>query len=938
MNNHNSWSLKQVSQRNSSHTRYYKLANTLAFFSILVFGIFRGIEFLENGDYAALRLMLIFVLLSLILLILLFSIARSARVLAFFIPLFVFAIYSAGSILIGYFSHYFIVYLVLCIIAGVYFQPKSLFWYILVSNAAIFCIVISGVFFRENSGVSQTSELIASWVMAICGSMLVYTLTKFAWDKNSASVKAEDTFTTLMASTPNLMATVDELNCITYISKPLAEFAHIWNAELPVGRPILDLFGEMNIKMTISEILESPGYFEDTREITRNGKPRYFKIISDKLAGDTGGTFIDITDITPVVQSKLEAEAANRSKSSFLATMSHEIRTPLNAIIGFSEIELQRNLSAEARVNLEKIFISGSGLLAIINDILDISKIEAGSFSLIPVDYDSPSLINDTIQLNIVRIGSKPIEFELEIDETLPARLHGDEIRVRQILSNLLSNAFKYTEAGKVVLRIRWEVRGQDLMLIFIVEDTGRGIKKEDIGKLFSEYSQLDVQANRKIEGTGLGLSITKKLITMMDGSIEVESEYGRGSVFTARIRQGIVSPEPLGREMVENLKTFKFRESQRKRGTTIVRSWMPYGKVLIVDDVATNLDVARGLMLPYGLSIDCVSSGPAAVALIRKEQVRYDAVFMDHMMPGMDGIEAVRIIRNEIGTEYAKNIPIIALTANALAGNEKLFIANGFNDFISKPVDLKRLNSLLNHWIRDRQSKETLRKAEKEQAEKAAAHAAVEAAERALAESAGPGTGSWPKTGLAADEIDFSAGVDRYGEQEVYVAVLRSYMIHTPDLLEKLRSPSPETLGDYAVNVHGLKGASYGICAEEIGKTAEALEYAAKAGNYEKVAADNREFIDRVEKALAGIRALLQENGEVKKEQAAAPSRALLEKILDAGRHFKSTMMEAAVGELEKYTYESGGDLVAWLREQVDNLEYDAIRQRLEKELGGGT
>jgi signal transduction histidine kinase/CheY-like chemotaxis protein/HPt (histidine-containing phosphotransfer) domain-containing protein len=911
--------------KNDGSTRYYHLANTLAFCSVLLFGIIRGIEYLDHRDFVSLRFVLIFVLVVLLLLLLLFRVARNARILAFLVPLFVFTAYSAGSIAIGSFNNYFIVYLALCILAGVYFQPKSLFWFILLSNAAIFGIICSGVFWTQGTAVFRMSELVTGWAVAVCGSTLIYTITQFAWDKNSASVKAEDTFTTLMAATPNLIAMVDELNCINYISKPLAEFAHIWKPELPVGRPILDLFGEMNIKMMISEILESPGYFEDTREIVRNGKARYFKIISDKLAGETRGTFIDITDITSVVLSKLEAEAANRSKSAFLATMSHEIRTPLNAIIGLSEIQMQRDLPGEVHTDLEKIYNSGTGLLAIINDILDISKIEAGSFELIPVDYDSPSLINDTVQLNIVRIGSKPIGFEMEIDETLPARLHGDEVRVKQILNNLLSNAFKYTQEGKVILRIKWEVRGPDLILIFVVEDTGRGIKKEDLGKLFSEYSQLDTQANRKIEGTGLGLSITKKLVDMMEGYISVESEYGKGSIFTARIRQGIASPEPLGRDMVENLKNFRYREERRQNGKRLIRSWMPYGKVLVVDDVTTNLDVARGLMQPYGLTIDCVSSGRTAVDRIRQGAVHYDVIFMDHMMPDMDGLEATRIIRNEIGTEYAKTVPIIALTANALAGNEEMFLASGFDDFVSKPIDLMRLDLILNRWIRDRQSKETLQNAEREFMEK-------EAADRVKSEAS--------KSGLLeqslTDEIDFRAGTNRYGEEEIYFRILRSWMIHVPELLEKLRTLSRETLPDYAISVHGLKGASYGICAQRIGKKAEELEQAAKAGNYEQVAADNDAFIARVEKTVAALRSLLEKKTESApaKDKAPAPDKALLEKILDASRHFKPTVMEEALAELEKCDYESGGDLVPWLREQLDNLEYDAIRDRLEKEL----
>ncbi|MDR1950211.1 MAG: response regulator, partial [Spirochaetaceae bacterium] len=400
-------------------------------------------------------------------------------------------------------------------------------------------------------------------------------------------------------------------------------------------------------------------------------------------------------------EEKAKAEAASRAKSEFLATMSHEIRTPLNAIIGLSEIELQKNLAADVRSDLEKIHNSGSILLGIINDILDISKIEAGSFELIPVEYDTPSLLNDTVQLNIVRIGSKPITFSLDIDETLPARLFGDELRVKQILNNLLSNAFKYTREGLVKLRLKWEQREDDAYLVFTVEDTGQGIKPEDMDKLFSEYSQLDTRANRKIEGTGLGLSITRRLTEMMGGTITVESEYGRGSIFTVGLRQGIVGDQPIGKELAENLMSFRFIETRRNRGRNLVRSYMPYGKVLVVDDVVTNLDVARGLMLPYGLTIDCVNNGREAIDRIRNGAIQYDAVFMDHMMPGIDGIEATRIIRKEIGTEYAKTVPIIALTANALAGNEEMFLAAGFNAFIAKPIDIMRLDVILNQWVR---------------------------------------------------------------------------------------------------------------------------------------------------------------------------------------------------------------------------------------------
>jgi CheY-like chemotaxis protein len=349
----------------------------------------------------------------------------------------------------------------------------------------------------------------------------------------------------------------------------------------------------------------------------------------------------------------------------------------------------------------------------------------------------------------------------------------------------------------------------------------------------------------------------------------------------------------------------------------------MPYGRVLVVDDVSTNLDVAKGLMLPYGLTIDCVSSGQAAIDKIRDEKVRYDVIFMDHMMPGMDGIEAVRIIRSEIGTDYAKTIPIIALSANALAGNEKMFLSNGFDDFIPKPIDLQRLNTLLNLWIRDRHGGESSAGPEPVEAPPAGDNSGLPRIKT--------------KEFAVMEELNWTAGLDRYEEEDIYLRILRSYSVHTPELLEKLRSLSRETLADYAVTVHGLKGASYGICADGIGKKAEELEYAAKAGNYEKVAADNEAFTGRVEKFLADLAALLEKNTKTKTEKplAPAPDASLLGKILEASIHFKPRVMEESLVELEKYNYETGGELVSWLREQIDNLEYDAVQKRLETELG---
>ncbi|MDR3353991.1 MAG: response regulator, partial [Synergistaceae bacterium] len=321
------------------------------------------------------------------------------------------------------------------------------------------------------------------------------------------------------------------------------------------------------------------------------------------------------------------------------------------------------------------------------------------------------------IQVNAVRMGSKNINFELETDPGIPSMLYGDEIRVKQILNNLLSNAFKYTREGTVSLRVSWKQSGEDAIISFSVSDTGIGIKESDIPKLFTKYTQLDTKANRKIEGTGLGLSITKQLVDAMDGTISVRSEYLKGSTFTAKIRQRIANDRPIGDSLTVDLKSMSFMgEHMISRRSGLAYSHMPYGHVLVVDDVGTNLDVTRGLLAPYGLKVDCVSSGREAIDLVREGDVKYDLIFMDHMMPELDGIETTKIIRNDIGTEYARSVPIVALTANAIAGNEEMFLGHGFNSFISKPIDSARLDSILSKWVRDKQSPDVLSKAELEE------------------------------------------------------------------------------------------------------------------------------------------------------------------------------------------------------------------------------
>ena len=392
------------------------------------------------------------------------------------------------------------------------------------------------------------------------------------------------------------------------------------------------------------------------------------------------------------------AETANRTKSSFLAKMSHEIRTPLNAVLGISEIQLQNEtLPLDVKEAFTRIFNSGDLLLGIINDILDMSKIEAGKLELIHAEYDVSSIINDTVYLNTIKYESKPIEFILNVNEKVPSTLFGDELRIKQVLNNLLSNAFKYTKAGEVELSIDAEYSSANVVtLIFRVRDTGQGMTKEQVNKLFDEYSRFNLESNRATEGTGLGMGIAQNLVQMMNGEIFVESEHGKGSLFTVRLPQSYAGAPELGRESVERLRRFHLNYETKMKNIHIVREPIPFGKVLVVDDMEMNLYVAKEMLSLYGLQIDTALSGYEAIEKIKINT--YDVVFMDHMMPGMDGMETTREIR-KLGAEYYR-LPVIALTANAVSGVREMFLANGFNGFLSKPIIIQELDDILKEWI----------------------------------------------------------------------------------------------------------------------------------------------------------------------------------------------------------------------------------------------
>jgi PAS domain S-box-containing protein len=531
----------------------------------------------------------------------------------------------------------------------------------------------------------------------------------------------------------------------------------------------------------------------------------------------------DITNLKQMTKKQADAEAANAAKSAFLAKVSHEIRTPMNAILGITEIQLQEeSLSEEMQEALSRIYNSGYLLLGIINDILDLSKIEAGKLELTPINYDVPSLINDTVHLNIMRFDSKPIVFNLHIDENIPLTLFGDELRIKQILNNLLSNAFKYTDSGKVSLSITKEPSDKESMitLVFRVKDTGQGMTGEQMDKLFDEYTRFNLEANRTTEGAGLGMNITKRLIDLMEGEILVESEQGKGSTFIVRLPQGTVDEGVLGKAIVENLMQFRLgKMSQMKKTPQVVREYMPYGKILIVDDVETNLYVAKGLISPYGLTIDTANSGFEAIDKIKSGEV-YDIIFMDHFMPKMDGIETAKNLR-----DLGYTNPIVALTANALTGQTEIFLENGFDGFISKPIDIHQLNSVLNRLIRDKYPPEM-----------------IEAARQ-------------NKNGViqnANQQQSANAELIKIFIRDAEKAVKILETIHTNNYRRA------DDIQTYIINVHAMKSALANIGETEISAFARKLEEAGRTQNVAQITNDTPEF-------LSTLRAVIQKLSPIK-------------------------------------------------------------------------
>lgn len=594
-------------------------------------------------------------------------------------------------------------------------------------------------------------------------------------------------------------------------------------------------------------------------------------------------------------KAKDEAVRANEAKSLFLSNMSHEIRTPINAVLGMNEMILRECTDKQILSYAANIRSSGKTLLFLINDILDMSKIESGKMEIVRVEYAPENVMMDLWNVIFLRAQEKGLSIRFSLDETLPRELYGDDVRIKQIVTNLLTNAVKYTPQGGIEMNVAYERRGgEEISLIISVKDTGMGIRKEDMGKLFENFQRLDEEKNRNIEGTGLGMNITMSLLKLMDGDMKVESEYGKGSNFTVTIPQRIVCDEPTGD--FETIRSRREQNLSQKRQTFEA----PEARVLVVDDNSMNLTVFQSLLKRTKMKITTADSGKKCLELVKKEP--YHIIFMDHMMPEMDGIETLHEIQKM--TDFPnQDTPVIVLTANALSGAREGYLKEGFVDFLTKPIDGDLLEQTCAKYL----PPELMNDADSggQETEEGIAQADYEA--------------------FLEEGISLENGM-KYAKNDLdmYLELVRLFVREQGKQEDMRRFLADGNMPDYAILVHGLKGNARTLGAERLADMAFAHEKQSKAGNAVYVNAHFEELVLLWDRTLMGFQGLLENYGAEKEEKYQAAEGGEILPLSESD-------LETVAALLDDFeTSQAVEQLKAWMAHPLKPDMYERIRDVL--------
>jgi signal transduction histidine kinase/CheY-like chemotaxis protein/HPt (histidine-containing phosphotransfer) domain-containing protein len=709
-------------------------------------------------------------------------------------------------------------------------------------------------------------------------------------------------------------------------------------------------------------------------------------------------------------QANIEVEKSARMKSDFLANMSHEIRTPMNAVIGMAEMALREELTPTARDYINQIKDSGKTLLTIINDILDFSKIESGKMDIVIAEYEPMSIINDIASIISTRIGTKDIELLFDIDPNIPLKLLGDNTRIKQIIINIANNAVKFTKDGKVLLKISFsQLSDDEITLSVSVKDTGIGIKEEDLSKLFQSFSQVDSKRNRNIEGTGLGLAISKQLLSLMDGKISVESEYGVGSTFSFSLPQKVIDAKPsidsskiegisvvglvvnpfiqeqlqsdivrLGAdyraiasadeltELEDNLPEFLFVEHILFNKTveqfvrnhpdmtailminfhTIVMYNIPNllvvkkplysqniaailkhedlnannyddadddfqfiapdASILIVDDNAINLTVAEGLLQPLEMNIDTALSGEEAIGKISAKH--YDIIFMDHMMPELDGVETTHIIRR-FHDEY-NDVPIIALTANAVDGTKDMFLQEGMNDFVAKPIEVGVIVSKIKKWL----PPEKIKRVNSSQASNEAP----------------------PPKKIEIEGLDTDSALSLLGTESLFWTVLKDYYKVIKKKIKLIKEyEEAENWPAYTIEVHALKSASKQIGAIDLSEKAASMEKAGNARNAELIHSRTDAMLVEYNRYYEILQPYFPEESDNSTHELITNDRLrdFFKDMRTALDELDLDPMEEIINEMKQFSYrDNQAELFEQLQNAVEEIDVDSCEDILKK------